>query len=85
MPLTLTICVMIFSILYFNKTDRDYLSSGIFVGIIWFIINLAFDLLMFMPESPMHMSVEDYFADIGLTYLIIPTVTIGVGYLLEKK
>jgi len=40
---------------------------------------------MFMPESPMKMSFADYMMDIGLTYLIIPVICIGFGYLLKKQ
>jgi hypothetical protein len=36
-------------------------------------------------EGPMKMSFADYMADIGLTYLIIPAVTFGLGYSLQKK
>jgi hypothetical protein len=36
-------------------------------------------------EGPMKMSFADYMKDIGLTYLIIPIVSIGFGYLLEFK
>jgi hypothetical protein len=31
------------------------------------------------------MPFPDYMMDIGLTYLIIPTITIGFGSVLEKK
>ena len=33
----------------------------------------------------MKMSLPVYFADIGLTYLIIPVVTVGFGYLLGRR
>ena len=85
MPLVLTITVVIFSVLYFKKLKKDYLNESILVGVIWLIINLIIDLIMFLPDSPMQMSFVDYTMDIGITYLIIPTVVIGIGYLLEKK
>jgi hypothetical protein len=37
-----------------------------------------------MPSSPMQMSFTNYMMDIGLTYLIIPIVTIGMGYMADK-
>jgi len=40
---------------------------------------------MFMPEGPMRMTFVDYMRDIGLTYLIIPTVAVGMGYIAEKS
>jgi len=85
MPLVLTITVVIFSVLYFKKIKKDYLNESILAGVVWLIINLIIDLIMFLPDSPMQMSIVDYMMDIGITYLIIPTVVIGIGYLLEKK
>jgi hypothetical protein len=40
---------------------------------------------MVLLESPMQMSMGDYMMDIGLTYLIIPIITIGFGLILEKR
>jgi len=54
------------------------------IGVVWFLVNVMLDLLLFM-EGPMKMSFADYMADIGLTYLIIPSVTFGLGYSLQKK
>lgn len=85
MAVVVSICVVLFSALYFNKLDTEFLKEGILIGIIWLTISLAIDLLMFMPESPMQMSFTDYMAEIGSTYLIIPTITVGFGYLLKKK
>lgn len=82
MPLVITICVVVFLILYLRKVKADFLKEGILLGLIWFVISLVLDLLMFMPESPMKMSFADYMMDIGLTYLLIPAVCVGFGYLL---
>lgn len=84
MPVVVTLCAVVFSILYFKNLDRDFLKEGILLGVIWFVISLVIDLLMF-SSGPMKMSFADYMMDIGLTYLIIPTVTIGFGYLMMKR
>lgn len=83
MPVALTICVVLFTILYFKKVKTVSASEGLKLGLIWLIISLLIDLLMFM-QGPMKMSLGDYIADIGLTYLIMPIITIGYGYLAEK-
>ena len=85
MPLALTITVVIFSVLYFKKLETNYLNEGILVGFVWLIINIIIDLIMFLPDSPMQMSFVDYMMDIGITYLIIPTIAIGIGHLLKNK
>ena len=84
MPIALTVCVVFFSILYFKKMKSGFLSESIKLGIIWFVISIIIDLLMFM-WGPMQMSFINYMIDIGFTYLIYPIVTIGFGYLLGKK
>lgn len=84
MPLTLTIGIVFFSILYFRKIDKELLSAGIRLGVIAFTLSILIDLLLFM-WGPMKMSFADYMMDIGLTYLIYPIVTIGYGYLLSKR
>jgi preprotein translocase subunit SecG len=67
------------------KVKTNFLKEGILLGAVWIIISLIIDLVMFMPESPMKMSFIDYMMDIGLTYLIIPAICIGFGYLLQTQ
>ena len=57
--------------------------EGVRLGAVWLAISLFIDLLHFM-EGPMKMPLADYLKDIGLAYLIIPIITIGFGYLLER-
>jgi hypothetical protein len=83
-PITLTTGVLLFTILYFKNNKKFTVQEGIQIGIIWFIINIIIDLILFLPESPMQMTPPDYFMDIGLTYLIIIIIPIGIGYLITK-
>ncbi len=85
MPFVVTLCVVAFSVLYLRDLQAGFLRESAILGITWFVISIALDLLMFMPESPMRMGIVDYMKDIGLTYLIIPTITVGFGYLAEKR
>ena len=85
MAVTVTAVAVAFSVLYLRRITGGFLKHGIVIGVAWFAINLFIDLLLFLPPSPMQMSFIDYMLDIGLTYLIFPIVTIGFGYLLEKK
>ena len=84
MPVVITISAVPFLILYFSKLQAHFLKEAILLGIIWLAISLILDLLLFM-EGPMKMSFADYMMDIGLTYLMIPTISIGFGCLLEKR
>ncbi len=75
--------VVIFSILYFKKTEGN-LREGIFLGIIFLAISLAFDYFMFI-WGPIKMSAPAYIKEIGIGYLVYPIITIGYGYLLGQK
>lgn len=84
MAVTVTLAVVVLSILYFAKINSGYLREGVRIGILWFVISIVIDLLLFM-WGPMKMSFLNYMYDIGFTYLIYPTVTVGFGYLLQRK
>ena len=84
MPIVITISVIFFAYQYFRKLDTNFVKEGVLLCLIWLAISLIIDLAMFM-QGPMKMSFANYIMDIGLTYLIIPTITIGFGYLCENK
>lgn len=86
MAVAVTLSVVIFSVLYFKTVNKDYVKEGVMIGITWLIINLIIDLIiMVLLESPMQVSIGDYMMDIGLTYVIIPVITIGFGMILGKR
>jgi hypothetical protein len=84
MPVTISATIIALMYIYFRKIEKNYLKEGMILGIIWLVINIIIDLLMF-STGPMAMPLLDYIADIGVTYLMIPIMTIGLGYILEKK
>lgn len=85
MPIILVLTVMIISILYFKKIEKESLKESLIAGVLWFVLSLVIDLMLFLPASPMQMSFSDYMMDIGLTYLIILMIPIGIGALVSKK
>jgi hypothetical protein len=84
MPVVVTFSVAVFSILYFKKVGARFLQEGVLLGAIWFFLDVVIDLVMF-SSGPMKMGMVDYFKDIGLTYLIIPIVTVASGFLVQTK
>ncbi len=68
---------------YFRQVKKDYLNAGITIGLAWFLISIVLDLAVLVPMSGM--AIVPYFTEIGLRYLIIPIITVGMGYLLESK
>jgi len=85
MPLTLTIIVVALAYLYLKNIETGFIKEGVMIGVVWFVINIAIDLVMFLPPSPMQMTLTNYMMDVGITYLMIPVITIGMGYLLDSK
>ncbi len=85
MPVVVVFAVVLFSLLYFKKIEKNWIQEGIIAGIIWFVISIVIDLFMFIPESSWHMDIIDYMMDIGLTYLIIIIIPVGYGLLLKKQ
>jgi len=85
MVVVITAVIVLFSVIYFKNVDTEFLMEGIIIGILWLAINLIIDLLLFMPESLMQMIFADYMMDIGLTYLMMPIIAVGFGYLIELR
>ena len=85
MPVILVITVMTISVLFFKKIEKESLKEGVIAGVLWFVLSLTIDLLLFIPASPMQMSFSDYMMDIGITYFIILIIPISIGALVNKK
>lgn len=83
MSVLIAVAAMIFSYFYFRDIKTNFAVEGIITGIVWFIIAIVIDLVMFLPASSMHMNFNDYMMTIGVKYLIIPVVTIGTGYIAQ--
>ena len=83
MIICLTITVVFFIIIYFKKESSNYFMDGIILGIIWFVINIIFDLIVIVVlfKTP----IVDYFIETGLRYLMMPIMSFGFGYILSKK
>jgi hypothetical protein len=85
MPLVITIITVSLACLYLIKLETDLIREGVIIGFSWFLINLAIDLVLFLPPSPMQMNLMNYMEDIGITYLMIPVITVGLAYMADNK
>jgi len=83
MPVVIAIWTVFFAVIYLLGIKSGFQKEGIVIGMAWFFISIFLDLLVFI-EGPIKMSLWDYVTDILLTYLMIPTITFGFGYLMEK-
>ena len=80
MPVVGVFSVVVFAVLYGRQVKGIVLEEWVRLGVLWLAISIAIDLLMF-SWGPMKMTLIDYFKDIGFTYLAIPVITTGFGYL----
>ncbi len=79
MGVVLTMSTVLLACVYLRRHGADYLWHGARIGALWAMANWVLDALMF-SGGPMKMTAEQYIADIGLAYLAIPAITIGLGY-----
>ena len=82
MTVLVVLSAIIFSVIYF--TQKISVREGLMLGILWLAINLAIDLLIFLPKSPMQMPFLAYMSQIGIKYLSIPIITIGIALIISK-
>lgn len=79
MPVVLATATAALAVIYFRGVNRDYTREGIALGCLWLAINVLIDAPLMLVGGPMKMTVGQYIADIGVTYLLIPAITIGIG------
>ncbi|MEJ2203977.1 MAG: hypothetical protein P8170_07695 [Gemmatimonadota bacterium] len=79
MPVVLAVATVFFSERYFRNVHGRFAREGLFLGIVWLVVNVLVDLPLMLSPSPMQMTPTEYVGDIGLTYLLIPVVTTGIG------
>lgn len=58
--------------------------QGVAVGTLWWLICVLIDLPL-VSAGPMEMSLAQYMADIGLTYVSIPLVTAGLAAAMDSR
>ena len=84
MPVAVAAATVIFGVLYFRHVMRDYIRQGILIGVIWLAMCLLIDMPLMLLGGPMQMTLWEYISDIGITYLMIPAITIGMGAVLVR-
>lgn len=84
MALTLSIVVVACALRYFSRVKTAFLREDIRLGILWFAISVVIDLPL-MLSPPINYTLAEYAADIGLTYLMMPAITVGIALAISRK
>ncbi len=79
MAVAVTAGAVFLGLKYFSKIEAPSAGDGLTVGFLWAAISIVIDAPLMLAGGPMQMSAGAYMADIGLTYLIIPLVTLGLA------
>ncbi|UKS27937.1 hypothetical protein LOZ80_03015 [Paenibacillus sp. HWE-109] len=69
--------------IYFIKVKSNYIRHGIWLGVIWFVMNITLDALVLLPW--LKISFLNYMGQIGLRYLSMPIMSLAVSSLLHKR
>ena len=88
MPVIIVIWTVFFSIIYLTSKNLSgknghLLKESVKIGLVWLIMSIVLDLMIFI-QGPLKMSLWDYTTDIAVIYLMIPAITSGFGYLLDR-
>ena len=78
MAVAVCLAAALFGLLYIRQRPDLHPAEGLLVGVAWWLICVAVDLPL-VSAGPMKMTLTEYFADIGLTYLAIPIVTTAMA------
>jgi len=68
---------------YFRKISDRFVKEGLIIGLCWFFINIVLDVVVLLPTSQMDFGT--YFQQIGMRYLLIPIISLGMGYVARSK
>ena len=68
---------------YFRKISDRFVKEGLIIGLCWFLINIVLDVVVLLPTS--QMDFDTYFQQIGMRYLLIPIIGVGMGYVARSK
>jgi hypothetical protein len=85
MPVVLAGAVVGFGVRYFRAVTTAFVPEGLRLGLVWLVISVAIDAPLMLIGGPMKMTIGQYLADIGLTYLLMPVITLGLGMALAAR
>ena len=79
MAVTVTATAVGFGLLYMKHVEEAHVKEAIRLGVLWFAVAIAIDSPFMLLGGPIQMTLGQYMADIGVTYLSIPVVTWCIG------
>ena len=84
-PLIIIIVTGIFGILYIRNIEKNEVVEGILVGIVFIIIDIVLDSLIFILPQHANIIVENYFIHIISMIILTLIITTFLGYLAQMN
>ncbi len=84
MPVAVAGTTVALGVVYMARVSRGFVREAVLLGCLWLAICVAIDAPLMLFGGPMHMTIGEYLADIGVTYVMIPVITTGLGLVLER-
>lgn len=84
MPVVLALATVGCALRYAARHRVESAQEGLRLGVLWLVISVLIDAVMF-GQGPMKMTITDYVKDIGVTYLMIPVITLGLAAASARK
>jgi hypothetical protein len=78
MAVTVAATAVVLGSRYFSRCGSPTAAEGAGLGLLWLAMCVAIDLPL-MLGPPLHYSPTEYCADIGLTYGMMPIITLGIA------
>lgn len=82
--MAIAVTVITFSYLYLMDINVNYVKEGVLIGVIWLLISIILDLLMIIVGIT-ELNLNSYLMYVAPLYIIIPAITIGLGFYLDKN
>ena len=79
MAVAVTSTAVLLGLAYLRRLRSGFIRAGLLIGLIWFVMCVLIDAPLMLFGGPMKMTFGEYLADIGLTYVSIPVVTLGLA------
>jgi hypothetical protein len=79
MPVAIALVVVVLAVSQVRRAGRASVRDGVLLGVLWLVISTAIDAPLMLLGGPMRMTIGQYVADIGVTYLMIPIITTGIA------
>jgi hypothetical protein len=78
MPVVVAAVTVLLALRYLRRVRSGFFREGLLLGLLWLVVCVVIDLPL-MLSPPINMDLVEYLADVGLTYLLIPIITTGLG------